>query len=133
MRQEEKDFMLDCMRISPFDLIWYDKVQKFIDEGVISCVEDVKDVTDDGGTFLPHRCDARCLVYVNGKLTCRKTNNLKKSPDNTKHVFKDLPNDLSQMCKDILVGIGLMEPIEVNDDSYDDGYEIHSFFCRHAL
>ena len=60
LRQEEKDFMLDCMRISPFDLIWYDKVQKFIDEGVISCVEDVKDVTDDGGTFLPHRCDARC-------------------------------------------------------------------------
>ena len=79
MRQEEKDFMLDCMRISPFDLIWYDKVQKFIDEGVISCVEDVKDVTDDGGTFLPHRCDARCLVYVNGKLTCRQTNSLNKT------------------------------------------------------
>ena len=54
-----------------------------------------------------------------GVFKCRKPNNLELSPDNTKHVFKSLPNDYSLECLDRLVKIGLIEPIEVTNDGYE--------------
>eukprot|EP00957_Ditylum_brightwellii_P123157 9390335-Ditylum_brightwellii.AAC.1 len=62
-------------------------------------MSDVKGIYDDAATYLRHRCSERCLRGVApGVYVCRKLNNICVTSDNTKHVFKPLPNNYSKPC-----------------------------------
>eukprot|EP00957_Ditylum_brightwellii_P000188 15423-Ditylum_brightwellii.AAC.1 len=80
----EKDFVKDLIRASVLDIIWPSEIQRFIDEGVFQCVDDVIKIIELGKTILPHRCNPCCLAQVDdNKFKCRKLNDLLVSKDNT--------------------------------------------------
>ena len=84
MNQSEKEFVQDLIRASILDVVRPNEVQRFIDEGIFECVDDVKEVYNNAEKFLPHRCNPRCLCRVGpDKFKCRKVNNLTATEDNT--------------------------------------------------
>ena len=80
--------MNDLIRASISDIVRAVEIQRFIDEGVFRCVNDVHEVYDNTEKFLPHRCNDACLSKIlDNTLWVRKFDNLKTSLDNTKHHF----------------------------------------------
>ena len=61
---------------------------------------------------------------------CCKPNNVKLSPDNTKHCFLNLPTNFSNDCKNILQRIGLMEQLENNEFDHESENKFHHEFFK---
>ena len=62
------------------------------------------DMEEIANSVLPHFCNPRCLPRIsdgNGadSFICCEPNNLKLSPDNTKHCFIPLPTNFTMDCK----------------------------------
>ena len=120
LSDEEKKFMDDLIRASVVDVVRTDEVNHLIEHGLLESMDDLKEVLDDAEKVLGHRCGPACLVRDGpNSLKCKKLNNLIVSPDNTKHIFKDLPNQYSLECLERLVQIGLVENIIVSKDGYE--------------
>eukprot|EP00957_Ditylum_brightwellii_P212251 15367136-Ditylum_brightwellii.AAC.3 len=130
LNAQETEFVKDLIRASVFDVVKPSEVQRFIDEGIIEEVSDVKEIYDDDATCLRHRCSERCLRWVApGVYVCRKLNNIHVTSDNTKHVFKPLPNNHSKTCLEQLIQCGLVLPIHINKDGYGPPFKsIDQFF-----
>ena len=82
-------------------------------------IHELPEFQDLCSNILPHIYNSRCLRRIgsgNGpeNFQCRKTNNLKFSPDNTSHCFMKLPVNYSKECVDRLIECGLVEPIQEN-------------------
>ena len=110
--------MDNLIRASVCDTIRSDEVQHLIDDGVLKEVSDVFKMQKDSAIILPHICNTRCKKRVasNGNaadVQCRKTNNLKMIPDNTKHCYIKLPNGHTPECINKLIQIGIVEPIHI--------------------
>lgn len=117
MTDEEANFVDDLIRASLCDIVKSSEIPSFIDKGVFEAVEDAFEVSEDGELFLSHVCNDSCLVRMpDGRLRCRKLNNAKISPDNTKHTFMKLPNNYSVTCLRILEEIGLTDELEIDKD-----------------
>ena len=117
MTEKEREFVNDLIRASIFDIVRPDEVDRFMKEGVFTYRHDIFKVWENTGKFLPHICNDGCLVKnADGTFRCRKIDNLKASPDNTKHMFLDLPNDYSVACLRILEAIGMTKELEIDDD-----------------
>ena len=117
---EEKEFINDLIRASVIDVVRVDEVDHLIEHGLMESVVDLEKIVEDASNILGHRCSPRCLMMVApGVFRCRKLNNLEVSPDNTKHVFKPLPNDYSLECIERLIKIGIIEPIHVTPEGYE--------------
>ena len=102
------------------DIVRTNEVDKMVEHGLMNSIHDLDDIVENGNKILGHHCSPRCLVMVSpGVFRCRKLNNLKISPDNTKHVFKALPNDYSLECLERLEKIGIIEKIQVTEDGYE--------------
>ena len=98
MTEEEKEFVNDLIRSSVLDNAISSEADALIAEGVIDFVKGIDRITDVGDKVLCHICNERCKIAVGDNMyRCRKLNNLKITTDNTKHVFKPLPNDHSIM------------------------------------
>jgi len=120
LSDEEKLFLEDLIRASVIDIVRVDEVDKMIDHGLMDSIVDLDSVIEDGKKILGHHCSPRCLVMTSpGVFCCRKLDNAKVSPDNTKHVFKPLPNNYSLECLNRLVKIGIIKPIQVKEDGYE--------------
>ena len=123
LNQEQTLFVQDLIRASTFDIARTDEVENLISEGVFQDTSDYHDMIKDASKFLPHICNPRCLARVGeDKYKCRKWNNLKMSKDNTKHTFKRLPNDMSQACTNRLIQIGIIQPLCINIDGYQNPF-----------
>jgi hypothetical protein len=108
LNPEEKKYIKDLIRCSIFDIVRPNEIESLINEGVFECIEDHRDMMKDAERFLPHKCSSRCQACIApGVFRCRKPNNLQMTTDNTKHVFKPLPNSLSDSCIERLVACGL--------------------------
>ena len=119
LNESQTAFVMDLIRASILDIVRSDEIESLINDGIFRCVEDHKAMVRDAESFLPHRCNSRCQAAVSpGVFRCRKLNNLKVTTDNTKHVFKPLPNDYSAACIDRLIQIGLVEPLSINEEGY---------------
>ena len=71
---------------------------------------------------------------ANEDFVCRKINNFKVSPDNTRYCIIPLGNKRSPIVVDILQEIGLFEAIQINDYGHASQYKSHHPFfhpCRH--
>ena len=120
LNEEQKSFVDNLVRASVLDVVRPDEVQKMIEDGVYESVDDWFDMQNDASTFLGHICNSRCVRRTaEGKFQCRKLNNLKESKDNTKHTFKDLPNNFPQECIDILIKCGLA----TQEFEHENGYQ----------
>ena len=127
--------MNDLIRASVVDIVRVDEVDNMIEHGLMDSIHDLDDIVEDGKKILGHHCSPRCLVMTApGVFHCRKLNNLKISPDNTKHVFKPLPNDYSSECLERLVKIGIIEPIQVTKDGYEAPFKSsNEYFHPNAI
>lgn len=52
MSSDEKNFVNDLIRGSICDIVRLDKIQRFIDEGVFKCVNDVNEVYDNAEKYI---------------------------------------------------------------------------------
>ena len=119
LNENETKFVNDLCRCSLMDIVRPSEVQKLIDDGTYTSVDDWADMINDAKNFLGHVCNSRCQMRMaDGSFKCRKLNNLKVSEDNTKHTFMSFKNDLPQNCIDRLVKIGLIDPIIENQYGY---------------
>ena len=95
--------MNDLIRASIYDIVRSDEVQHLIDDGIFISVDDHKDMQINAGDILPHICTVCCKAKVgnNGNpddFQCRKKDNLKMSPDNTKYCYVSIPNEYTSEC-----------------------------------
>ena len=114
MTQKQKDKIDNLIRCSICDIVRVNEVQDLIGEGIMKSIDELHEFQDLCSNILPHICNSRCLRRIgpgNGpeNFQCRKTNNLKISPDNTSHCFMKLPVNYSKECVDRLIKCGLVE------------------------
>ena len=98
---EHIDFLTDLVRANIFDIVRTEEIQTYIDEGLYKEVTDYHTTIRKGKKFLPHLCNERCKVRFGpgpNDFRCRKANNAKVTTDNTKHIFKAMPNTYSKEC-----------------------------------
>ena len=92
MTLTQKETFLDLIRESVVDIVRHDEVQELIDNGILNEYEDIYELQELAKSILAHKCGSRCFSRKGAgdsidNFKCRKTNNLKVSPDNTKHCF----------------------------------------------
>ena len=113
---EEKDFVNDLVRASYLDIVKMDEIPRYIDEGLFKTAYDAKEITNLAKNILAHHyCSPKCLVKVgDNKFVCRKPNYLlmHPPPNNTRDMYKDLPNDMSLESLRHLEKVGIIEPLE---------------------
>lgn len=132
--EEKKTKLNDLIRASICSIRTYDEVQELINEGVFSSWEDVNELNDLGRKILSHKCDERCKRRVNDgddpdNFRCRKLNNLRISPNNTKNSYISIETKRSEDCIDRLIQIGLAEPITANIYGVKSKFRsYHSYF-----
>ena len=119
LTQVQKDKLDDLIRCSIFDIVRADEVQGLIDEGIMKSIDELPEFHDLCSCILSHKCNSRCLRRIgpgndSEDFQCRKTNNLKVSPDNTSHCFMKLPVNYSKDCVDRLIKCGIAEPCQDN-------------------
>ena len=120
MTAAQKAFIDDLCRCSIFDVVRQSEINPYIADGTLQDLNDYKSVVKDASMFLGHKCNSRCLVKTSdGKFRCRKLNYLKVSNDNTKHTYQDLPNKIPKECLDRLRQIGMVDPLQVNENGYE--------------
>ncbi len=129
-----KKIVNDLIRASIFDIVRPDEIQKFMDHGIFTHREDIEMVYENANKFLPHICNDACLVKKpDGTFCCRKIDNLKASPDNTKHMFLPLPNDYSVPCLKILEDIGLTKKLNIDrEGNFLDFKSMLPYFHPHC-
>lgn len=119
LNESQTAFVKDLIRASVLEIVRTSEVQTLLDEGIFKSMDDYQDMMKDARKFLPHICNPRCLARVGpDQYRCRKLNNLKVTTDNTKHVFKDLPNNFSHECVNRLIKCGLAQPLCINADDF---------------
>ena len=117
MSDIESAFVDDLIRASICDIVRPDEVDKFVEEGVFTNEHDLFQVYEHAETYLPHRCNDRCIVKnEDGTLRCRKIDNVFASTDNRRHQYLPLPNDYSVQCLRILERSGLIEELDIDSD-----------------
>ena len=130
----QKSELDDLVRASIIDIIRYDEIDAMIEKGIFTSFNDIFDIQEKARIILPHFCNKRCMRRISvgdgpESFVCRKPNNVKLSPDNTKHCFLNLPTNFSNDCKNILQRIGLMEQLENNEFDYESENKFyHEFF-----
>ena len=134
LNSEQKERLDDLIRASPGELVKPHEVQGYINEGIFQNIHEIEEKKELCKKLNSHRCTPRCLMRVdhkNGKFDyrCRKTNNFRISPDNTRHCNVPLPVERSQEALDILIDIGLAEPRTINEFGHEETVKCnHSYF-----
>ena len=83
----------DLVSASVCDIARQSEVSQYIADGIFQSSEDKEEVDNNATTFLGHICNDTCKVRnADGTFPCRKIDNLKVSEDNTRYIFKPLPN-----------------------------------------
>ena len=105
------------VRASYLDIIKIDEIPRYIEEGLFKEASDAKEITNLGKEILGHHyCSPKCLVRIGeDKYVCRKPNYLKMNPapNNTREVFKDLPNDMSLKTLRLLEKVGVLKKLKL--------------------
>ena len=120
MSVEQKTKISHLIRASVMEIVHSSEVQDLINEGIINSFEDVYSLQDLAKTILAHHCNQRCLRRIEDvdgpeNFKCRKPDNFKISPDNTRNFFLPLTTKNSSECVDTLVKIGMDDPIVKNE------------------
>ena len=131
MAQREK---LDSLiRASVCSIRTYDEIEQLIKEGIFTSFDDIHELHKLASKILAHKCDARCQRRIGPgdgpeNFRCRKINNLKISPDNTKNTYISIESKISQECMDRLIQIKLAEPIIKNKFGVPSTFKSHHGF-----
>ena len=134
MNEDQMQKIHDLIRASVVDIIRGDEVQKLIDEGILNKFSDVYEVQDLAEEILSHKCSPRCMTRRGvgdgpENFTCRKPNNLKLSPDNTRHCHVPLGTNYSPEFIQKIIEIGMADEIMCNERGVPTPFKSsHPFF-----
>ena len=129
----QKKRIEDLIRADIGSIVRSDEVEFLIEDGILTSMEDWKDLQDLSDEILPHRCTARCLVRIKigdgpESFRCKSNNNLRLSQDVTRDNLIPLPMNLSIPCIERLIRCGLLQPIEdLTDFSPEEFIGHHPF------
>ena len=125
------------VRASIVDIVRGDEVQNLIDEGILNEFSDVYRVQELAEDILSHRCNPRCLRRIGDgdgpdNFKCRKPNNLRISPDNTKHCYIPIGCHYSPDLIKKLIEIGMADPMVLNERGVPSPFKCNHPFIHHA-
>ena len=109
---EALDITRDRIRGSILELIRPEEVDPLIQEGLLSCAEEVMDVKALASRLLVHICNSRCKRRVgmnDGELVCRVTDNERESPNPRVHCTRTIHVDHSDAAVKLLSDVGLFQ------------------------
>ena len=120
LSREQRERLDNLIRASICEIRSYDEIQELINEGVINSWDEINEIHDIARKVLSHKCDRRCLRRVGDgdgpeNFKCRKIDNSKISPDNTKNSYISIESKRNKQCIDQLIKIGMAEPIKYNE------------------
>ena len=134
MTPEQLEKVDDLIRGSYGDIVKVSDLEALVDEKIIKSINDKIEIEEDAKEILKHTCNERCMRRVgttgtDADFVCRKLNNFKISPDNTRPNVIPLGNKRSPHVVEILEKIGLFEPIRVNEFGYVSPFKSsHPYF-----
>ena len=72
------------------EIIKHDQIEKLMEDSLLTCIEDINDIFQDGWRKLKHNCNKRCLIKIGDgdgseNYRCRKQHSVKGTPDLTSH------------------------------------------------
>ena len=119
LNDQQKKKLDNIIRASVCSIRTHEEIQELIDEGVFKSWDDIQEIHKIGAKILSHHCDARCLRRIGDgdgpeNFKCRKLNNLKVSPDNTRDSYISIETKRNKECIDRLIKIGMADPISIN-------------------
>ncbi len=122
-----KNKLRDLIVTSVFEIVKTDKIAKLTADGLLSCPEDIDDITQEGWRKLKHTCEPRFLMKIGPgegpqDYRCRKPHTFKDTPDPTSHQYIKIPCNLSDASKEILTCAGIRRP-----PSYKGAQDEHYF------
>ena len=123
---DELNFTDNLIRASVMAVVTPADYENYEAEGIFKSFEEVKPALDDAMKVLPHICNERCLKAVGeNEYRCRAQNYLlmSKPPNNTRHNYVDLPNQLSQQCLKVLEKLQIVDRIKVHDNGYVEPFK----------
>ena len=124
----------DLIRGSYGDIVKIEEIEDLIDEEIIESLHEREEIELDAQKVLGHKCTERCKMRVGYSGTdddfmCRKLNNLKLSPDNSRSCTIPLKNKRNPYVIEILQKIGLFHPVEINNHGHISPFRSkHPFF-----
>ena len=90
-----------------------------ISEGTIETIKDIDIISGSGKTILGYICNPKYLMVIrNGQYRYHEMYIIKTTTDNTKHIFKLLPNEYTIEYLERLVNVGLVESLTITEDVY---------------
>ena len=134
MTECQKEKVMDLIRASVIDIVRSDEVEGLVESGILNEYSDVYELQELANSILSHKFGRRCVKLTGAgdgpeNFQCRKPNNLKISPDNTKHCYIPIAVKPSPECINKLVGIGMADPICYNENGYPSEFKSsHLFF-----
>ena len=110
-----------------------DELNRLLENGLLSTVDDVAEVVECAETVLPHRCDERCLRRVGDgegpeNFRCRKLHPVRDNPDPTSHAYIPFDHDYDESTLHVLEEIGLYLPPPEGSGPNVRGTFGHPFF-----
>ena len=121
----------DLIATSVFEIVKTEEIAKLTADGLLSCPEDIDDITREGWRKLKHTCEPRCLMKIGPgdgpeNYRCRKPHAFKDNPDPTSHQYIKIPCNLSDASKEILTRAGIRRPPSY-EGAQDEHYSIPYF------
>ncbi len=125
------DQLNDLIATNVMEIVKPDELAKHMDDGLLSCLKDANDITQDGWRKLKHTCIPQCLCKIgigNGpeNYRCCKQQAVKDTPDPTCHQFIYLPCNLCNATKNILQHAHIYTPPSY-DGTWDEKYSLPYF------
>ena len=91
-------------------------IERLLENGVLTTLEEIQDITKQAETVLPHKCDNRCLRRVGPgegpeNFRCRKPHTVKDNPDPTIHSYVPFNHEYEPHFLEVMEEIGMYEPL----------------------
>ena len=112
--KEGRDKILDKVRGALADLVRYQELCRFKEEGVIDSLDCLKEILEDAVKYLSHKCGSRCLVPrkdANGNVTwvCKRQDNYLLSSSPGTHCIQEVYVNHSGAALDLMMQCGFAE------------------------
>ena len=112
--KEGREKILDKVRGALADLVRYQELHRFKEEGIIDSLDCLKQILEDAVKYLTHSCGPRCMVPVkdeNGNVTwvCKRVDNSILSPSPGQHCIEEVYINHSGPALEVLMQCGFAE------------------------
>ena len=107
--------------------------ERLLENGALTTLEEIQDITKQAETVLPHKCDNRCLRRVGPgegleNFGCRKPHAMKDNPDPTIYSFVSFKHEYKPHFLENMEEIGMYKPPDEGTSGMRTGKFTHQYF-----